>query len=99
MAENEDCSIIRLDGIGYWDDPCVIPSATNSLYTFGARSSFGKTTMPFRTSFRRTRLSANEADCPAEQTDTCILFRSMERIWVLVNWPKESGPIRTASPV
>lgn len=41
--------------------------------------------MPFRTSFRRTRLSANEADWPAEHTGTCIRFRSIDRILVLVN--------------
>lgn len=63
----------------------VSPSATNSLYTFGGVSSLGNTTMPFLTSFRLTRLSANEADCPAEQTDTGILFRSIDLIWVVVN--------------
>jgi len=54
--------------------------------------------MPFRTSFRRTRFRANEADWPAEQTGTGIRFRSIDRIVVVVNWPKESGPIKTVSP-
>ena len=54
--------------------------------------------MPFRTSFRRIRLSANEADCPAEQTGTGIRFRSIDLMWVDVNWPRESGPMRTGSP-
>ena len=63
----------------------VTPSATNSLYTLGGVSSLGSTTIPFRTSFRRTRFSAKEADCPAEQTGTGIRFRSIDRICVVVN--------------
>ena len=54
--------------------------------------------MPLRTSFRRTRFSAKEADWPAEQTDTGMRLRSMERMLVVVNCPRESGPMRTASP-
>lgn len=70
----------------------------NSRYTFGGCSNFGNTTIPFRTSFRLTFLSAKEADWPAEQTGTDIRFLSMERILVVVNWPSESGPITTLSP-
>lgn len=54
--------------------------------------------MPFRTSFRRIRFNANDADCPAEQTGTGIRFRSIDLMWVVVNWPRESGPMRTGSP-
>ena len=54
--------------------------------------------MPLRTSFLRTRFSAKDADWPAEQTGTGIRFRSIERMWVVVNWPRESGPISTGSP-
>lgn len=70
----------------------------NSRYTFGACSTLGKTTMPLRTSLRRTFLSANEADCPAMHTDTGMRFRSIERILVGMNCPSESGPTRTLSP-
>ena len=54
--------------------------------------------MPFRTSFRRTRFRAKDADWPAEQTGTGIRFRSIDRMLVVVNCPRESGPIRTESP-
>lgn len=54
--------------------------------------------MPLRTSFRRTRFRAKEAECPAEQRGTGMRLRSIERIAVVVNWPRESGPMRTASP-
>ena len=54
--------------------------------------------MPLRTSFRRTRFKAKEADWPAEQTGTGMRLRSMERMLVLMNWPRESGPTRMGSP-
>ena len=41
--------------------------------------------MPFRTSFRRTRFSAKEADWPAEQRGTGIRFLSIDLMWVVVN--------------
>ena len=41
--------------------------------------------MPFRTSFRLTFLSANDADWPAEQTVTGIRFRSIDLMCVVVN--------------
>ena len=62
-----------------------LPSAMNSLYTCGGVSSFLRTTIPFRTSFLRTRLRAKEADCPAEQTGTGMRFLSMVLIVVVVN--------------
>ena len=63
----------------------IVPSATNSLYTFGGVSSLGSTTIPLRTSFRLTPFNANEADCPAEHSGTGILLRSMDLICVVVN--------------
>jgi len=54
--------------------------------------------MPLRTSFLRTRFSAKEADWPAEQRGTGMRLRSMERMLVVRNWPRESGPTRMASP-
>lgn len=54
--------------------------------------------MPLRTSFRRIRRSANEADCPADAAGTAMRLRSMERIDVAVKRPSESGPIWTSSP-
>lgn len=54
--------------------------------------------MPFLTSLRFTFLSANKADWPADAAGTRILLRSMDRIAVGVNWPSESGPMRTLSP-
>jgi len=54
--------------------------------------------MPLRTSFLRMRFRAKEADWPAEQTGTGMRLRSMERMLVVVNWPRESGPMRTGSP-
>lgn len=75
-----------------------LPSATNSRYTFGGLSSFGSTTIPLRTSFRRMRFRANEAEWPAAHTGTGIRFRSIDRICVVWNCPSESGPIKTGSP-
>ena len=54
--------------------------------------------MPLRTSFRRTRFRAKDADWPAEQTGTGIRLRSIERMLVVVNCPRESGPMTTVSP-
>lgn len=54
--------------------------------------------MPFLTSLRFTFLSANEADWPADAACTFILFRSIERTAVGMNWPSESGPTKTLSP-
>ena len=76
----------------------MVPSAMNSRYTFGGVSSLGSTTIPFRTSFRLTRLSAKEADWPAAHIGTGMRFRSMDRMLVVVNWPRPSGPMRTVSP-
>src|SRR6266480_2649630 len=101
MAKDQDCKLLLsavtvfLEG-GWFHS---VPSATNSRYTLGDCSSFGKTTIPFLTSFRRTLFSANDADCPAEHTGTPIRLRSMDRMVVVVNWPSESGPIRIESPV
>lgn len=55
--------------------------------------------MPLRTSLRRMLRSANEADWPAAQPGTWMRLRSMERIFVGVNAPVESGPMRTWSPL
>ena len=75
-----------------------LPSAMNSRYTFGGWSNLGRTTIPFLTSFRRTFLSANDADWPAVHTDTGMRFLSMDLMLVGMNWPSESGPTRTLSP-
>jgi hypothetical protein len=75
-----------------WDR--ISTSATNSRYTFGCTASpvdgsglsvLCSTTMPFRTSFRRTLRNAKLALCPAEHPGTCIRFRSIVRTFVVVN--------------
>lgn len=37
-------------------------------------------------------VSVRNENLPAEATGTGIRFRSTERIFVVVNWPSESGP-------
>lgn len=54
--------------------------------------------MPFLTSRRLTLFRANDADWPADTAGTLIRLRSIDRIAVWVNWPRESGPIRMLSP-
>lgn len=102
VGEDEDCGWSA--AFMSWEergDDGHPPSATNSLYTLGAGcpSTLGTTTIPFRTSFLLTLLSARLADCPAEAACTGILFRSIDRTLVVANWPNESGPISTVSPV
>jgi len=55
-------------------------------------------TMPLRTSLRRIRFSAKEADCPAEQAGTGMRFRSIDRTVVVWKMPRESGPTWMVSP-
>lgn len=85
---------VYLRGCIAGQDDLAVTRVSTSMSNFKA----GPLTMPFLTSFRRTRLRANEADCPADVAGTDSRFRSMDRMVVGVNWPSESGPIRIGSP-
>lgn len=54
--------------------------------------------MPLRTSLRRMRFRAKEADWPAQAAGTGIRLRSMLRMVVVAKAPRESGPMRMVSP-
>lgn len=75
-----------------------LPSAVNFACAFGGLSVFGSTTIPFRTSFLRTRLRAKEQLWPAEHTGTGSLFLSIVRTTVGMKFPRLSGPIMMLSP-